>query len=123
MLGANASPERLPGIPTSQIYSGINDDPTTVLYLGADGAPPDWIHIRPYYSDPMYLNAQVKSLYAMATGLDRNDSRRLLPLPNLDRDRSGRALAAVGGGQLVQMYREAVRLLGKPNDTQEVRFS
>ena len=122
MLAASASPERLPGIPTHRIYSGINTDPTTVLYLGADGAPPDWIHIRPYYSDPMLLHTQVKSLWQMAQGLHRDDPRRLLPLPNLDRDGTGRALLAAGGEPLRGMYRDAVKGFGKPGDTQEVRF-
>lgn len=121
-IGASASPERLPGIPTYRIYSGIDDDPTTVLFLGADGAPPDWIHIRPYYSDPMYLNAQVKSLWQMAHKLYSTDPRRLLPLPDLDVNGTGSAIKRAGGFDLYAKYRDAVRLLGKPGDTQEVRY-
>lgn len=123
LLGASAAPERLPGIPTHRIYSGINNDPTTVLYLGADGAPPDWIHIRPYYSDPMLLHTQVKTLLQMGQKLRLNDTRRLLPLPNLDRNHTGSALRRAGGEELLAMYQEATRLLGKPDDTQEVLFS
>lgn len=111
MLAASASPERLPGIPTYRIYSGINDDPTTVLYLGADGAPPDWIHIRPYYSDPMLLVTQVRTLRRMAWALEAHDTRRLLPLPNLDRDKSGRALYVAGGHELLSTYQEACEFL------------
>lgn len=121
-VGASASPERLPGIPMYRVYSGVNDDPTTVLYLGADGAPPDWIRIRPYYSDPMYLNAQVKSLWQMAHKLYSTDTRRLLPLPNLDMNGTGSAIRHAGGADLYAKYQEAVKLLGKPGDTQEVQF-
>lgn len=110
-LGASATPERLPGIPAYRIYSGVNDDPTTVLYLGADGTPPDWIHIRPYYSDPMLLNAQVKSLWHMTHSLDAKDDRRLLPIPNLDRDGTGSALPAAGGPALLKQYQEVKALL------------
>lgn len=107
MLAASASPERLPGIPTYRIYSGIDDDPTTALYAGADGAPLDWIHIRPYYSDPMLLNAQIKTLRHMAWGLGHDDPRRQLPLPNLDRDGTGGAILAAGGPELLATYRES----------------
>lgn len=121
-VGASASPERLPGIPMYRIYSGIDDDPTTVLYLGADGAPPDWIHIRPYYSDPMLLNCQVKSLWQMSHKLYSTDPRRLLPLPALDQNGTGSAIKAAGGADLYTKYQEAVRILGKPADTQEVQY-
>ena len=111
MLAASASPERLPGIPTHRIYSGINDEADTVLYLGADGAPPDWIHIRPYYSDPMLLFVQVRMIRELAEHLAPTDLRRLLPIPNLDRDGSGKALMRAGGLALYNDYKTAVRLM------------
>ncbi|MFF0903982.1 UNVERIFIED_CONTAM: type IV secretory system conjugative DNA transfer family protein [Kocuria sp. CPCC 205316] len=109
MLTANASPERLPGLPVHRLYSGINDDPTVVTYFGPDGATPDWIHIRPYYSDPVLLFAQVASIGQMAALLDQDDSRRILPLPNLDHDGTGRALLKAGGPDLLKRWRAAVQ--------------
>lgn len=113
-LTASASPERLPGITKAQIYSGINDDPSTVLYLGADGAPPDWIHIRPYYSDPIMLRMQVATLEMLAAWLDFDDPRRLLPLPQLDAD-DGRALTRAGGPELVERYHAACAAMNPLN--------
>ncbi len=108
MLTANASPERLPGLPVHRLYSGINGDPTVVTYFGADGATPDWIHIRPYYSDPVLLFAQVAMIEQMAALMDQDDSRRLLPLPELDHDGSGSALLNAGGPNLLDRWRAAV---------------
>lgn len=114
-LTASASPERLPAITKAQIYSGINDDPTVVLYLGADGKTPDWIHIRPYYADPVLLFMQVATLELLAKWLAPDDPRRLLPLPNLDADGSGRALRAAGGPELLERY-HAARAAMRPSN-------
>ncbi|WIG18377.1 hypothetical protein [Kocuria rosea] len=113
-LTASASPERLPGISKAQIYSGINNDPSTVLYLGADGAPPDWIHIRPYYSDPIMLRMQVATLEMLAAWLDFDDPRRLLPLPQLAAD-GGRALTRAGGPELLERYHAACAAMNPLN--------
>ncbi|MCM3484193.1 type IV secretory system conjugative DNA transfer family protein [Kocuria rosea] len=113
-LTASTSPERLPGITKAQIYSGINNDPATVLYLGADGAPPDWIHIRPYYADPIMLLMQVATLEMLAAWLDFDDPRRLLPLPKLDAD-GGRALTKAGGPELLQRYQAACAAMNPLN--------
>lgn len=113
-LTASTSPERLPGITKAQIYSGINNDPATVLYLGSDGAPPDWIHIRPYYADPIMLLMQVRTLEMLAAWLDFDDPRRLLPLPKLDAD-GGRALTKAGGPELLQRYHAACAAMNPLN--------
>lgn len=112
LMSATASAERLPAIPIHRIYSGINDFPTTVLYLGADGLPPQWIHVRPFYSDPVLLHAQVKALTLMAERLPADDPRRQLPIPDLNRNRNGSTLLPAGGGDLYNEYHRVTKQLG-----------
>lgn len=118
-LTASASPERLPSLPTYRIYSGIDRDPATVLYLGADGLQPDWIHIQPYYSDPVLLHAQVMAIWWMSQYLDLNDPRRQLPPPNLNRDGTGSALKAAGGHTLYDLYVKACFDLKLPQNNSD----
>jgi type IV secretion system protein VirD4 len=97
------------------------EHPHFVLGLTPDGWR--WLFCTPYYAVPPWPQLLVGTMeYAAGSG-DLLERIWELPIPILDREGDGRMLAAAGGAQLVERYRQATRDLRAISQKRQELFS
>ena len=83
----------------------VKEHPAFVLGLTPDGW--GWFFCMPYYSAPPWPQLLVGTMEYAAWSGDVLEGCWDLPAPILDKDHDGRFLAAAGGPELVERYRQA----------------